>query len=290
MLTNVFIKLNIYTNNSLFIEALGADIGNNVLTEPLGLFQIIRKAIAIVLLVGGTQLGGPTWFFGTLYIIIIGHTVFFALANKIIKRRRISLLLYFAVLILVLVTVKVLTSKTIKIPLQSFVGRIFIGYYLFLLGTGIKRVYLSYSFDIKLIWKMAVAAISFVILLIMDKCTSVSIATASITSIWSFTLCSVTGALLVFTASSMAPEFLRSVLSYIGERTRPIVCLHMISFKIVTVVIIVASGLPMYMISSFPVLQNTTSWFWVLYTLVGIAVPLLFTGYIRMLGRKLLNQ
>ncbi len=62
--------------------------------------------------------------------------------------------------------------------------------------------------------------------------------------------------------------------NYIGNKTLYILTFHMLSFKIVSYIIIQAEGRPITDLSQFPVLADVGCWMWIFYTLVGVAVPL----------------
>lgn len=66
-------------------------------------------------------------------------------------------------------------------------------------------------------------------------------------------------------------DFLR----FVGMRTLPILTWHFLSFKLVSLLIIMIYGLPIERLAEFPVIQEYTcqGWF-ILYFVVGILVPL----------------
>ena len=63
-------------------------------------------------------------------------------------------------------------------------------------------------------------------------------------------------------------------ISYIGKHTLPIVILHLLAFKIVSYIGVLANGQELYLVAAFPVLYRGGLW-WMAYTVVGIVVPLL---------------
>ena len=67
----------------------------------------------------------------------------------------------------------------------------------------------------------------------------------------------------------------KSLLKYIGEHTLIIMTFHFLSFKIVSLVIILFEQLPINMLGAFPVISylNPNKW-WVVYSIVGIGCPL----------------
>lgn len=66
---------------------------------------------------------------------------------------------------------------------------------------------------------------------------------------------------------------LKIYLQYLGKHTLYIVIFHFLAFKIVNFAYMECFHLPSYTIAAFPVLTETGCW-WIVYTLLGISVPL----------------
>ena len=64
-----------------------------------------------------------------------------------------------------------------------------------------------------------------------------------------------------------------AAVNYIGGKTLYILTFHFLCFKPVSLLWLWAHGEPLERLSEFPVLADTNSWLWVLYTLAGIALP-----------------
>lgn len=79
---------------------------------------------------------------------------------------------------------------------------------------------------------------------------------------------------------------------YIGDNTLPVIALSFISFKIVSFIKIAYYDLNPLMIGCHPVIPEHNTVFWILYSIVGLAVPLLInhlfsrTKYLRFLSFK----
>ena len=65
------------------------------------------------------------------------------------------------------------------------------------------------------------------------------------------------------------------VMNFIGKNTLNILTFHFLAFKIVSLAVIVAYGLPIERLAEFPVLAHNSSFLWILYTIAGVALPLL---------------
>lgn len=68
-------------------------------------------------------------------------------------------------------------------------------------------------------------------------------------------------------------KFLVDVFDYIGGKTLYVLVFHFLSFKVVTLFLIWCYGLPIYSLSVFPVLKIGD--YWVLYSFVGVVLPLI---------------
>ena len=64
-------------------------------------------------------------------------------------------------------------------------------------------------------------------------------------------------------------------MDYIGKNTLNILIFHFISFKLVSLGIIMANGEPFERLAEFPVLTLHNNFMWILYTIIGVAMPLL---------------
>ena len=61
--------------------------------------------------------------------------------------------------------------------------------------------------------------------------------------------------------------------AYIGKHSMAIMIGHFLCFKLVSYGLIVAWKIPYFCVAAFPVLTDTGVW-WMVYTLVGVGMPL----------------
>lgn len=96
------------------------------------------------------------------------------------------------------------------------------------------------------------------------------------------------GWIMVYKAShyiSCNESRIKNLLVYIGNNTMPIFAFSLLSFKIVNALKIFIYGLDPRMISCYPVIWVRNEWFWVVYTICGVAVPLFVNAwYFRIKG------
>ena len=66
-----------------------------------------------------------------------------------------------------------------------------------------------------------------------------------------------------------------NALDFVGKKTLYILIFHFISFKIVSRVYIIINKIPFTELASFPIVENDNKCLWIIYSIVGVLVPLL---------------
>lgn len=66
-----------------------------------------------------------------------------------------------------------------------------------------------------------------------------------------------------------------SLLYYIGNHTMPILALNLLALKVGSCLKIWIYRLPIEQLASFTVIYDYNSWYWLIYTIIGVAIPLL---------------
>lgn len=62
---------------------------------------------------------------------------------------------------------------------------------------------------------------------------------------------------------------------YLGQNTMVIFALHMLCFKLGNLLKIVIYDMPIYRLADFQIISDHNSYFWIVYTIIGISIPLL---------------
>lgn len=65
------------------------------------------------------------------------------------------------------------------------------------------------------------------------------------------------------------------IFDFIGSNTLTILTFHFLCFKLVSLYIIKRDGLPIEQLSDFPAIAGVRSYDWIIYTIVGVALPLI---------------
>lgn len=86
---------------------------------------------------------------------------------------------------------------------------------------------------------------------------------------------SISGIIMVLCISKKLEKLsLNSTLFYIGNHTMPILALNLLALKVGNLIKIWIYGLPINNLSSYTVIYECNSYFWVIYTIIGISIPL----------------
>lgn len=105
-----------------------------------------------------------------------------------------------------------------------------------------------------------------------------SMLTLQVSKILPYSCSAIIGTLTVLSISHKLSSYkkMKELLVYIGDNTLPILTWHFLSFKIVTLLIIIIYGLPIQRLAEFPVIEEYAhAGWWAAYFIVGVVSPLL---------------
>lgn len=97
-------------------------------------------------------------------------------------------------------------------------------------------------------------------------------------------LSGVAGFSLVYNISALLNRVpkLNKILGFIGENTLYVLLFHLLAFKLVSMLKVAVYHLPWEMIGGHPYVHNDKGeWFWILYTIVGVGLPLGIVWLVR---------
>ncbi len=87
---------------------------------------------------------------------------------------------------------------------------------------------------------------------------------------------SITGIIMILSISKKLEITNKvSLLYYIGNHTMPILALNLLALKIGSIFKIWIYGLPIEQLASYTVIYDYNSWYWLIYTIIGVTIPLL---------------
>lgn len=211
------------------------------------------------------QLLGGYWFLKTLFW---GSIIFF-ITRKIFKN-------YFIIgSIVLLILAIVLSYYNWQIPFFCIQTKEFFAAFLISMG----HIYRSRKWHFEQSWiYIFVSAFIVGVGSLFIKC---AMTDYSWTEIMPFALFSIIGTLMIFGISAKIANtsfpIIKNHLDYIGSHTFHVLTWHFLSMKIVTLLFILIFSLPMTKLSSFPVYkQFAHQGWWIVYTIIGVEIPILW--------------
>ncbi len=316
LLNNLFVYLNIYSNNPLFVQAgVGEDIR---LTNYLTLQDIPGRLVRILLFGGSEQMAMASWFLRLLFLVAIGYAitsyVFKQLAVHVFCKKSLGFAgietgietgiegrkeaesadttfknkkIYDCVMaqqfILCIFTTGIgwyLSAKQIQLP--NNLSSCFSVYVIYHLGVVMKNGWLKLDRDwfetlFSKTWVCVTAIIICpIILIVFRQFGYIAIDINLITNPAYLLICTLAGWCLVYALSKVMCAWIKNVFCYLGQHTISILFLHLLSFKIITYLQVIIYHKEMYYLAAFPVLYNEHGWF-LAYLVVGLTVPILIS-------------
>ena len=248
LLNNLFIRINLYTDNpDILLYVQGKHIGtHSYLTIP----QMLKRIGKAFLWSGSSQMAGAFWFFKTLFFISIGYCLVDYGARVLWKDY--VFLTQFIVSVVLLGIGFFCASHGIS---WHGVELICSYYCLFFLGHCLGKIVDQYRKWSKITY-LGLFALSFFILLLLNRIGSIGLSVNEyenpafllITAFvgWIFLY---SAGFLICNANSIFLHYIKTILSYIAVRTRPIIILHFLSFKIINFIICIVYKLPLFCVA-----------------------------------------
>lgn len=268
LLRNFFININVYTNNPLILEDV--DSGFAFVTEYWTWKDILINIIKGCILPGNVQMGGALWFLATLLQVSIGYCVIDFVLKRFLNQRY-MLFAQGVVSVLLLGIGYFLCIMNVYIfGIESF----FSCYCLFYIGMLLHKT--ADKFVLTKTKSVVFVFVScFAILCYLNTRTSISLGANQYDSPFILLGASLVGWFFLYEAAMLIKKStaIAKIMTYIGQNTLPIVVLHFLAFKLVSLAAVLVNGKELYCIAAFPVLYTDVIWS-VLYIIVGVAVPL----------------
>ncbi len=93
--------------------------------------------------------------------------------------------------------------------------------------------------------------------------------------------------MLLLFSKYLEDNFTSKTLYYIGNHTMVIFIWHLLSFRLASLIKISIFGYPINRIGDFKIIANDNEYFWIVYTIIGISVPLLLLYCISKIEKKI---
>lgn len=258
-LHNVFIHLNIY-NDAIPYWA----------EYPYSVHQFINKALKIVFSMNGhEQLVRSFWFFKQLFLTsLLVPTILYA-TNKVTNHKHSHLIVLIGLFAMTFIS----KYYNWAIPAIWDLSLVFMSSTFYISGYIFKK----YS----LLSRLNNATCS----IICFSCLMIGLYVLPWTNMLEYTykttipyfIVGFSGTIFTMNVAQHFETYkFKHVLYYIGQNTMVIFALHMLCFKIGNLLKIVIYGFPTYRLAEFQIIKDNNAFFWVIYTIIGITIPLLF--------------
>lgn len=258
----IFLVLhNILVSFKIYGEKIGISFYDTI--------YFIKQASSIAIMRSTEVLTRPLWFFESLFVsLLIFYTIL-----KITQNFKYTKIYLLVTSVSICYVGYILNEKNISLPFN--LQREMTVQFLITLGY----VFKNKCKNIGVTNNWAIIALCFVSLCFLGSFGTIDILYCNICNPLFLTICTFIGFIMMHGLSSKL-TYTRKAFTYIGNNTIPILALHYTSFKLVSLIKIYCTGLPITMLSSHPVIkQDNEVWGWI-YAIVGISLPLGFT-YIK---------
>lgn len=261
---NFFINLNFYDKGFLSIK------------------EIFIKIVKGLLLGSGTEMGGALWFVAVLFTITITFYIIDYIISRIKKSTIFRNIVQGIISILALILGFIYQKKSSELFSSSILTICLSCYFLFYMGILFKIVIKGKN--INTLYSLLIVFISSIALFVLSKLGYVALNGNSYTDPIFLIVCSLLGWAWIYSLSTLISKikYLNNCISYLGQNTMPIVILHFMCFKIITLLGIIINNDDITKLSSFPTLYQHSLW-WLLYTFIGISIPILLSNFFHRL-------
>lgn len=226
------------------------------------------KSILNILLLGGALFGsgllGAFWFLTMLFEISIIYLIINSVAVKYLKSS--NIMATSIVIIFILGNILILIDYNLPRFLDNSLVMILIYHF----GVLYKK------FENRIPIKLYFALFSALSLIILNQYGSIDVGLNIYTNPLYFLFASLTGIYLIIYISKTLVKFYEcKFLNFLGKNTLVILALQFLCFKFVNLIIICTYSYPIQMMSSFPTINLDSSYWWLLYSLVGLVMPII---------------
>lgn len=271
LLQNFFLKIGLITNDKHYFDLNPLTNYGFVNFLPIRAFP--KTILKSFFFMNCRPFVGGLWFLGGLFFVTFTYSCIEVFLKKL-KIEKFHIIISVILLCLgYFIDLKDLFSN-FGITKQLII--IFETEILFCIGNNIKNCKLIR--DIPTLWVIIVLGVCFLFLGILMSFGRISIASNIITNPIYYIIVSVLGWYFVWSLSKLISLCnLKKFFLFCGNKTIPILVLHKLAFKLVTLIqYFVSTEKDFVVLALFPVFKNNLLWSF-LYVLVGVGIPLLFS-------------
>ena len=266
---NIFIKLNVLTDNPAFLDAeIGNSYGIDRVYQWKDIFISLKSAI---LFQRSQKICGAVWFLATLFFVEIIYWGIEYLCKRIASK---NFSFVFDTILLIIYGISVHFTLNNIIDTSGYhVNQIGLSLLLFHMGSKLRNY--DKTTKVNPLF-LCFVSISIMYIIKILKLEGIRYARADIKSGVYLLVCSMAGWFFLYGISEILlsnDSILAQFFVYLGKHTLFILLLHQFAFKVITFIQVCFYHEPEYMLAAFPVLYSTKGW-WIAYTIIGIVVPL----------------
>lgn len=254
----------------------------HIINKPINIEIFIQNLFTTLIFQHVEELLIPFWFLRSLFTVSILFLIIRWLNYKIMPFNN----LYTIVACIVLFAIgAILGVKNVHLPAQ--IQREFVVLLFFASGYFSKTITFNYYKN-----KLFIIGL-FILLCILAHFIKIDLVGNYFNSIWGLLVGSFLGIYFLITFSKYIAKhsIVSKFLSYTGRNTIPILALHFLSFKLVSILLILLYQLPLSTLSHWPTIHNiiiSQSVWWILYSITGVILPLGYSFIIKQLKTKLI--
>lgn len=227
------------------------------------------------------EMMGPYWFFSCLFYVSLFSLFLFLFSNKFFKNRWADSLLFSFICIIGFIMLYIRNGDDYSIIIRTFVIS-----FLFYLGY----LWNKYNDKIKYNWIGFTCSIFILLAGVLSPYNTINIATLKLENPLIFLVYSFSGTYMLLYISKYIEKYtpyLKSFLSYTGSKTLIILLSNYFCIRVFHVIRASIEGYEGHPCS---ISQEETAWFWwILYTLFMVIVPLIFDWSSRYIKGLILN-
>lgn len=295
LLNNVFIKMNIYTDNVNFANSNVE--GGGFLGTYMGINDILHNIYYALTFQYFCQIGGAFWFFRTLFFVLIIYSSVEFLLRKVINNINIAFYVQGMISLFLLILgyyYYVVNNKKLTFDVE----KVFLVYCLIFIGQVIRKYDVT-SILIKKVNTLTkiISVILLTLLFVVNYNLfniKIDIASDQIFNPIVFVFASICGYLYLYLIADLLLlvknikiiDYINSFIVNLSIHSVSIMALHLLCFKIINYFGVLLLNKELYLVAAFPVLFKG-NFCWIPYTVVGLVIPLLLTFTFNYFRKKL---
>lgn len=279
VLHNVFIKINVYTDNELLYQYSEGEYVSTM--QNWAVQDMMRNIKNALIMRGESQIGGALWFLAVLFELSVAYCIVDSILRRIVKSDWIWIAQGIVAVVLLAVGYYCHVTGTTIGGLAKMCSY----YCLYYLGNLMKH-YHWFDRERKPLQHGLLWLISFSVLLVGTRMGYISLANNSYGNPIFFLVMSLAGWAFLYEFAWMlkhTKNICKIVVCW-GQNTLFVVLFHFLCFKLVNLAGALIYGWPLCSVAAFPILCKGGAW-WMGYTAIGLLLPV-FGSVVWKCGKK----